>query len=311
MSAFFNSSEDFRNIFNLDKYPLYEGSVPFPNDIGFSVQRKYPITSKFRPPVKKDGTPDTYALIRIKYDLEKRENDQVPISANVFVYGRYISEHFDYDFEKPECPTEESVMTSKRTPHPIGLYFDGDYFYDHKLDKFIDKKGKILEGIDILNAIYDSHIATVDKFRGIILRLKMGSANKGSVFCGFMKEFFKWLLKAICGRTISPSDSSRGSWVGYKQEDLKLLQTERINVFGYNASKNIIITLCVLLIGGYLIFYYTGWTIIWLRNIIGNTLLSFAFVVLSISILDHMLPKIFFYLVNLMIKLELRFASMP
>lgn len=310
MSDFFTSSKDFMNIFNLSKDPCYENSVEFPKEIGFSVQREYPKTSKFSPPVKEDGKPDTYALIRIKYNVNEQKNNCVPISANVFIYGRYISTHHDYNFDDPECPTEESVLASKRTPQPIELSFEGDYCYDHTLDAFIDKKGKKLEGINILNFIYESHIATVDKLKGIILRLKMGSANKGATFCGLMKEFFKWCLKAICGRTIASSNSSRGLWVEYKQEDLKLLQTERINVFGYNASKNIIITLCVLLIGSYLIFYNTAWSLIWLKNIMENTLLSFAFVVLSISILDHILPKIFFYLVNLMIRLELRLAMM-
>ncbi len=161
-----------------------------------------------------------------------------------------------------------------------------------------------------MNSIYDSHIATVDKIKGVVLRWKMSSAHKGSAFCGMMKDLFKWLLKAICGRTIASSDFSRGLWVAYKQEDLKLLQTERISVFGYNASKNIIITFCVLLIGGYSIFYNTGWQLLWLKNIMNNTLLSFAFVVLNISILDHVLPKIFFYLVNLMIRLHLRLLLM-
>jgi hypothetical protein len=310
MSNFFTSAEQFEAAFHLEENLNYEDRVLSPKGIGFSIQRQYPKTSKFSPPVKKDGTPDTYALIRIKYDIMQQKNNLVPISANVFLYGRYISKNDDYDFSDINCPTEESIRASKRTPQPISLSCDGDYFYDHNQDTFTNKKGKGILGIDILDSIYNDHIATVDKFKGIILRLKMGSANKGSVLCGFMKDIFIWFLKVTCGRTLAPSDTSRGFWVGYRQEDLKLLKTERINVFGYEASKNIIVTLCVLLLGGYLIFYNTGWSLIWLKTIIKSTLLSFAFVVLAIAILDYILPKIFFYLVNLMIRLNVRLALM-
>jgi hypothetical protein len=66
MSNFFTSSQSFINVFNLENSQNYEHIVPFPKYIGFSVQREYPKTSKFSPPVRKDGMPDTYALIRIK-----------------------------------------------------------------------------------------------------------------------------------------------------------------------------------------------------------------------------------------------------
>ena len=55
MSEYFTSSDKFIEAFKLDKRTDFNELTPFKNDIGFSIQRPYPKTSKFRPPVKSDG----------------------------------------------------------------------------------------------------------------------------------------------------------------------------------------------------------------------------------------------------------------
>ena len=297
----------------MGKYSEYVEFNPFSKDIGFSIQRPYPETSKYSQPVTQDGVPDTYALISIKYgpvQLNSKPAHRIPISVGVFVHSRYISKHLDYNFTDKECPTEESVLASKRTPRPIDLTSFNEYFYDHQIDVFVDNKGKIIEGIKIINDLYELHLATVDKFKGLVLRWKMASVYKTAILCRPLSDLFKWLLKIICGRTFEPNDDMRGIWAEYRQEDLKLLKTERIDVFGYKASKNVIVTFCVLLLSLYVSFYSFGYSPRFLKGVVKNNLLSFAFAVLAISILDHIVPRILFYFVNLMIRLESRLRTM-
>jgi len=309
MSDFFTSTEQLKDAFCLGKYPDYVKFGPFTDGIGFSVQKAYPKTSKYSPPVIKDGTPDTYALIGIKYgpvQLNSKDPHRVPIFAKVSVFSRYLSNHMDYNFSDEKCPTEESVLASKRTSRPIDLSSSDEYFFDHQQDSFVNRKGNKIEGIKIINDLYALHLATVDKFKGLVLRWKMTSVHRGASLCRPISYLLKWILKTICGRTFEPNDPFRGILQEYRQEDLKLLKTERIDVFGYKASKNVIVTFCILLLAGYLTFNYFSYSPEWLKGIMKNTLLSFAFAVLTISILDHPLPRILFYLVNLMIRLEFR-----
>jgi len=311
MSDFFSSPEQLKDAFSLDRYPEYIEFAPFSKKIGFGVLRAYPVMNKYSPPVKKDGTPDTYALIGVKYGpppgMEKQR--RVPISVRVSTHSRYISKHWDYNFSDNDCPTEESVLASKRSHKPIDLSSLDEYYYDHETDTFLDNMGKEIEGIQILNKLYELHLATVDKFKGVVLRWKLSSAHKAAAFCSPISDVFKWLLMIICGRSLEPDDPVRGFWTEYRPEDMKLLKTERIDVFGYKASKNVIVTFCVLILGSYLIAYSMGYSPQLLKGILKNNLLSFAVAVLTISVLDHILPKILFFLVNLMLKLEFRLGS--
>jgi len=313
MSEHFTSAEQLKEVFQLSEDSEYEKFTPFTKEIGFSVQRPYPESSKFSPPVKRDGTPDSYALIRVRYGLsEKNANTphRVPISANIGVFSRYLSNNFDYDFEDDDCPTEESVLSSKRSTRPLDLSFFDEHFYDHQSDSLIDKAGKKVEGIQILNELYEKHLATADHFKGRVFRWKMNSVYKTASLCKPLTDIFKWLLKIICGRTIEAGDISRGFWSEYRPEDLKLLKTERIDVFGYRASKNVIVTFCIILLVSYIAAYLFGYTPKWLVTIGKNNLLSFALAVLSITVLDTILPKFLFLLVNLTIRLQYRLITM-
>ncbi len=310
MTDYFTSGEQLKDYFDFDSHPEYQEFRNFDRGIGFSIQRAYPDNSKYIPPKKQNRDPDTYALIRFNYSPEKVSNDKpymVPLSANIGMFSRYISNHFDFDFNDEECPTEESVMISKRTPKPIELSFFDEYFFDHNKDTIVDHRGKNIKGKDFIDLIYNTHIATVDKFNGQLLRWKIESKNKAVSLCRLAENFFKWLLKTLCGRIFEPEERSRGILgAEYREEDLKLLKTERIDVFGYRASKNVIVTFCAILIICYLFTSFIEFSPKWLITIGTNNLLSFALAVLTITVLDHVLPKILFKLVNLFIRIQFK-----
>jgi hypothetical protein len=301
MTEILRSADDLKRVFGLADHSEFIDFTPFVKDIGFSVQRPYPRQFRYAPPVKKDGTPDTYALLAFRYEPERRSETTphlVPFTAKISAFSRYVSHHWDYDFSDPECPTEASVIASKKTPRPVDLAAYDQYFYDHDKGCFIDASGKTLRGADILDGLYADHLATVEKFRGLVFRWKLSSRNKASLFCEMGRDFSKWLLRYVCGRTLEPDKMMRGIWDDYRPEDMKLLKTESIDVFGYKASKNVIVTFCTLLLLGYSIIHWASLSSTWLTGVANNSLLAFAFSILLISFLDHTLPTIFLWTIN-------------
>ncbi|MDY7036098.1 MAG: hypothetical protein SV375_08065 [Thermodesulfobacteriota bacterium] len=81
----FRTAEEFRNSFRIQENQDYEDFIPFKDGkVGFSIKRPYPRDIPFGPPIKKDGTPDTLAMIRVLYNpknLSKSDLDltRVPI----------------------------------------------------------------------------------------------------------------------------------------------------------------------------------------------------------------------------------------
>lgn len=301
MTEFFRSADDLKREFGLADHPEFIDFTPFIKDIGFSVQRPYPRQCRYAPPVKKDGTPDTYALLAFRYDPERRSETTphlVPFTAKISAYSRYVSHHWDYDFSDPECPTEESVTASKKTPRPVDLAACDQYYFDHKNRGFVDARGMTLSGFDILNGLFEDHLATVDRLSGLVFRWRLSSRNKAASLCEAARDVVKWLLRCICGRTLEPETIMRGFWDDYRPEDMKLLKTESIDVFGYKASKNVIVTFCILLLAGFSIIHWTPLSSTWLSIVVNNSLLAFAFSILLISILDNVLPHIFLWTIN-------------
>lgn len=316
VSEKFTSSEAFKAAFGLDAAPEFIDCTVFGKDIGFSVQRPYPETSRFKPPVKRDGKPDAVALIGVVYEPERADAKKpalVPVSAKISVYSKYTSKHFDYDFDDPECPTEESVLRSKETPRPVDLSAIDQYFYDHEKECFRNSKGELIAGVEIIRGLYDQHLATVDKFRGMVFRWTLASLGKASRFTEPLEKLLAWLLKALCGRSLEPEDIMRGIFHPYWPEDMKLLKTESIDVFGYRASKNVIATFCGLLLLLFTICRVAGHTPAWIKVIADNTFLGFAACILAIAVLDHLLPKVIFRLINVIIgwRLNLMIVRIP
>jgi len=310
MSDIFVSTTQLKDVFEIDSAEQYINFMPYENKIGFSVLREYPANSRFKPPVTKSGPPDSLALIGIRYDptlVDSKKPKLVPITVRASVFSRYLSKHEDYYFNKEDCPTEESIIASKKTPRPVDLISHGEVFYDHEQETFIDKEGNKLKGIEIINDIFEQHLATVDKIKGKIFRLKIRSFSAAEHIIVHLEKFCISLMRLLCGQTYQPDDPWRGVLEPYQPKDLKLLSTERIDVFGYRASKNIILVFCIILLFGYLFMKLLFNIPSWIKTIAANSLLSFAFAITLISTLDYLLPKILFFLVNklLMARIQL------
>ena len=206
--------------------------------------------------------------------------------------------------------TEQSVLASMRTPRPVDLSsFDG-YVYDHSAECFRDSDGKAIQGEEILRSFYDQHIGTVDKIRGRIFKWKLTSVGKASASIEPATEVLKWLLRIVCGRILKSDEMMRGLLEPYRPEDMKLLKTESIDVFGYRASKNVIATFCAILLLIFLLTRIVGRTPGWLTTAAGNTFLGFAACILSIAFLDHVVPNVLLWLINRAVVARMKLTTM-
>ena len=129
-NTYFNSADDLIDAFSFRDDERFEKITSLGNrKVGFSVQKKYPEDIRYRPPKKKGGADDTFALFHVVYthpdeaSVSIENKDKIPLIITIVPYSRYRGNHFDYNFEDPECPTEKSLEESKASPRPVDLEY--------------------------------------------------------------------------------------------------------------------------------------------------------------------------------------------
>jgi hypothetical protein len=278
--------------------------------VGFSVRRNYPKHIRFSPPKLRNGSDDVVAVTQVVYNYpdymhEPKDKTKVPIFIKIFSFSIYLQKHFDYDFSDENCPTEESVLLSKSTPQPIDLEAENEFYYDEIHDKFFNKKGKIFTGKEILNFLFEQHCNTVHLFKGFKLRFKINFHNRIFISIGSLIEALKWMLKVCFGRQLTSDELGAGMLRTYKKEDMKLLKTDSIDIFGYKSSKNVIVTYSVLVIISYLFLYFKKIKSPFFLAIASHNILTVTTSIIALVLLDHLCPFLFFLIINFLIEMRI------
>lgn len=221
-------------------------------------------------------------------------------------FSQYRSNHFDYDYEDPseDTPTEDSVEKSLATPQPIGLEYPEEFFYDHTRDSFLDEKGSLLSGIEVLNRVYTEHCNTIHWLKGIKLKWKQFLQSKSTAVLSIFIILLTWILKRVFGRTIEENAEAFAYLKGYKKEDYKKLNTDSLNFFGYKASKSVIILFCVLSILGAWWQYCTGASSDYITYIGTSNYLTIVHSLFLLWLLDVVVPYFIFEIINILIKIR-------
>lgn len=312
MTTPFQSNEEFINKFDWGGVSQYYDPVIFTDTkVGFSIKRYYPHHIRYKPVLRKDGTPDNVVTIWVSYthpDETKSDVDlkKVPLRVRVANRSLYRARHFDYDFSDNNCPTEDSVEQSNLTPKPIELEYNNEFFYNHENDNFINESGDVISGVEILDKAFKDHCDTVHRFKGWNLRFKLAAKSVGSGFLGLLINFLKFILKTVFGRTLENKDAYTALYSGYKKEDLKQLHEDSLNVFGYKASKPVIILFCALVSLFSFIRYLFDIKEGYPSYIASNSAKSITHGILALWFLDAIIPYLIFYLINIVIKLRFK-----
>ena len=272
--------------------PEYFSPVPLSDRrAAFSIKRQYPNNIRYKPPIRPNGNPDNVAVIWVIYNHPDEsggrvENNRVPVSARVANISLFRQKYFDYDFNNPDSPTEEALGKSKATPMPVDLNYEGDFFYDHNQDIFVNESGSVISGIELLNKVFSDHCSTVHWRRGFSLRFKLFAQSKSAGLIPLIVTFLKSILKNAFGRTLEEDDATALFSDGYKKNDFKKLSENSLNVFGYKASKQVIFLFCVIVFIGAIWGYNAGTTGSYFGYIGASNFLSVIHGLLLLLILD-------------------------
>lgn len=304
----FQSTEEFLAKFDLSGSDYYDPVELSGRRVAFSVKRKYPPGLRYRPPVKPNGEPDSVAALWVVYlhpseTAEPIALTRVPIRLRIATMSLYLANHYDYDENDDNAPTRDSLRMSARTPKPIELEYDGDYFYDHAIDAFVDSTGSALPGIEILDKVFADHCRTVHLLRGLPLRTKL--ALRFGLTNGMLAaaKCIELVLKQVFGRTLEPNDTIAAFLQGYPPDSLKKLSEDTLNLFGYRAAKPVVVLFSAIVagiasvrfLGGAESFGYLGY-------ITSNVLLTSVHAILLLWGLDALVPALLFRIMNHLIR---------
>jgi hypothetical protein len=309
----FDNPNGFIQLFSItDKSAYSKPEILSNRKVGFSVQRSYPEKIRFKSPKTKDNKDDVVALIHVVYThpSESRETldpKKVPLIIRIGPYSRYLANHFDYDFEDSECPTEESVSQSKSTPRPIALDFLNEFFFNHERNLFLDDKNNLLPGVEVLDKVFEEHCNTIHWRKGLRLRSRTKTKSLLIAIISWVINLLPVILKKLFGRTIEEDDKSlRSVLEGYKISDLKKLTTDSLNIFGYKASRSVIITFCFFVCLVYLLQYILHLWPRYVEAVFSNNFLAITHAILVLWVLDVIIPRLLFHLMNALIKIRMK-----
>jgi len=307
-SKLFDNAKDFISLFDLPS-TTYNNIIELTDrNIGFSVQRAYPDNISFIPAKTENGNPDTVVIIHVLYSYQKEpqgniDSNKVPIFIRIGKFSRYRTNHFDYNFKDEDCPTQESLGIMKNSAHPVDLETD-EYFYSHGENIFYDKKGTKYSGVQILDKIFKEHCDTVHWFRGLKIRWNLRSNKFAINLTGWIVSIFKFSLYHIFGRTLDTKSDTFSYMTGYKKEDMKKLSTESLDILGYKASKNVIVTFSFIAVVLYIFQYFYGKFFGFFDKLLSINLYSVSFVILILGIMDDIMPRVIFNFMNLIIRIR-------
>ncbi len=295
----------------LDKFDDYAeadyNTATFLSDtkVGFSIQRNYPENIRYKPAKDKTGNPDNIAVIWVVYDERSEKNNliNIPIRLRVAMMSKYRARNYDYDFEDDSCPTEDSVLISKSTPQPADLNLIGEYFYNSQKRKLVNSKNLEVNGIEILNRIYEAHCDSVSFFKHLNVKFSEYTSSIPLKLFALSISFLEDLLKNLFGRTLDEAANRSTYLDGYLKENFKKVIGDYIEITGYRASKSVIIIFCVLT----LIFCFKNLPTSdasYLGNLMKSELLMLTHFIIALWVLDEVLPNVIFRLLNFVFRLR-------
>jgi len=260
------------------------------NYVGFSVQRAYPPDCAFKPPVDSTKIPDNVVLIHLVYEPPKNATALATVRARASRFSKYLSKHFDYNFEDPNSPTEESVRTSKNSPHPLDIVLEDEIFFDDTSKSFSTKKNPAITPIEILDFVYDQHLASLRTFN--TLRLQFHRRKYFAKFLSIVQATSTFLLTKALGRELVADKDYKFLFTGYAPENVRKLTTDSIKLFEYLVPKSVAILFCALVCSSFYLYDQFHFNSGYLHTIFSTPFLTLAHGILALATLNDFIPSL-------------------
>jgi hypothetical protein len=266
--------------------------------IGFSIQRYYPSDIRFKPAKGPKGDDDV-AVIWVVYGTSKQTQspDLVPLRLRIATLSKFRALHWDYNFKHDDSPTEESVIQSRRSPKPMDLSANNEFYFSKKTGGFVDSNGTPIGGRRILDRLFQYHCDSIHPIKGLRWQAPYKLSISARQFLDGATSALKYILEVVFGRTIDEHQNLSAFLNGYEWKDLKKVSVDSLEIAGYRAAKRVVVMFIAIVIFGCLILLPPK------ENTYFASLLNSEFLLAIHSlglllVLDELLPNIFFLMLN-------------
>lgn len=172
----------------------------------------------------------------------------------------------------------------------------GDYYLDKNNNTLCDKKKKIVIGYDILNDIYEIHCNSTK----VVKQFYWGKIADVAYLLDKVINLNIFILRIAFRKGFK----EKSALFSYEKQDMITLEAKSLNIFGYEASKNVIVTYALIM----LLLYTMNFFVVsilshpFLVGIYNNAFLLLCFVLVSLPLLEHGGPTCMLKSLNLAIK---------
>ncbi|MCW7483281.1 hypothetical protein [Leptospira kanakyensis] len=271
-------------------------------EFGFSVKREYEENIRFKPTKNQNNKNDDVCLLKIALnDWDNAENDKyIYFHASASKFSKYISKKPFYDFNDKECPLPESIKNSNSTPQPQDLSLN---FRINKLTNEISYGNKTYTLIEIFEKLYNEHIYKttyqfhLNEIRKIKLNRYLLSPFRLTIY------IFEFFLKLNFGREILDKQIEKDDSPGVL--DIELVEYDKkVKLFEYETSVISIFTFTSYFALFYIYYQKSFYKFYTIDTILNSSALLLLFGINLLIIYDYILPKIIFYMLKKIKKLQ-------
>ena len=291
------TSEEFLKKFNLGNHGFYN-ATPFIDGIGFSVRKK------FKPNDDKNVSQISIYI----YNKPSQIDDSRKSLLVHATYGRVAKDDGGI-----------YIRSETKLNDPIDIEANDEYYYDINTDKFY-QKDKEIKAEELINVFYSQHIKPTKTFKGLWLKVKLLFwRNFLYLFFKDISRLFSYLLYVISGNRYSYepfsgegkfNDSLIESKYGnkLKLEDVYGKDVKKFKFFDYEASQWSIIFYSLLHLFIFFIAYFGKYESNFASTIMKNNFLTILYVIISLWLVENIIPKIIMKLIKLFSILSHRVA---
>jgi len=288
----------------------YYDVIPLLDAAGFTVKRRYPLSSAPAQVVKPNGAPACACVIAIAVEPPQNPNGVSRVGGEAWLYEDCQEDHRlrRHNFGNPNCPTEATYYAFQAAAKPQEVHLAAGVLYDCAASTFHGANGPFT-GQQILDSLYDAHLATLQ--RGGRLRLYLARAWRHLVRWGVWRGQDACLRLLEYGYDVKATPQQGSPFSApfriYKWKDfVRSSDMTGSHFFGFQSSKRSLfsnmIVLCLIIVGAYWLLPHAGL----LRAIYGNTVLSTVVVVFVFLVVDQLLPRALEGIVWTLCRLRLR-----
>lgn len=180
---------------------------------------------------------------------------------------------------------------------PVDIISDSEFSYNVETNQFFNLRKKVaIQGIQILQEVDTLHLKPTKPFLGFWLRTKLfWFQTIFTAALAFLFDVFSALQYLISGKQIhifddlsEPRNRVRPSQI----EELKISRGKPIKIFEYEVEPWIAVLYCVFHFAIFAILYKNNIKPQWLISIFNNNFLTTMYGILSLGLVNAILPKI-------------------